>query len=82
MELEWAGDIRWACEQVDRMHLAVQSGLWRPTRAHLEYARAVHQTFVAEPDHPPLPFTRGSQLFVNFPPSRAAPRRPLPFRAA
>ncbi|MFD5344752.1 hypothetical protein ACFWJY_13555 [Streptomyces anulatus] len=55
LEPEWAGEIRWALEQVDRLHLAVRSGLWRPTPAHLEYARAVHETLVAEPDHPPLP---------------------------
>ncbi|MFJ2024930.1 hypothetical protein ACIODW_14145 [Streptomyces sp. NPDC087897] len=55
LEPEWAGEIQLALGQVDRLHLAVQSGLWRPAPAHLEYARAVHETLVVEPDYPPLP---------------------------
>ncbi|MGW2107640.1 hypothetical protein [Streptomyces sp. NPDC001948] len=55
LEPEWAGDCRWATEQVERLHLAARSSLWQPSPAHREYARAVHRTLVAEPDYPPRP---------------------------
>ncbi|MFD4341756.1 hypothetical protein ACFWPP_31800 [Streptomyces anulatus] len=64
LEPEWTGDIRWALEQVDRLHLAVRSDLWRPTPAHLEYARAVHETLVAEPD-PPLPDEAAGPMWIQ-----------------
>ncbi|MFJ4745446.1 hypothetical protein [Streptomyces sp. NPDC088775] len=51
----WADDCAWAADQVERLHLAMQAGAWRPTSAHRAYAREVHRTLVAEPDHPPCP---------------------------
>ncbi|MET9658144.1 hypothetical protein [Streptomyces sp. NPDC006510] len=65
LEPEWAGDFRWATEQVERLHLAVQAGLWQPTPAHQEYARAVHLTLVAEPDHPPLPDGADGPMWIQ-----------------
>ncbi|MFD7533657.1 hypothetical protein ACFV8E_39655 [Streptomyces sp. NPDC059849] len=65
LEPGWAGDCRWATEQVERLHLAMRSGLWKPSPAHREYARAVHRTLVTEPDHPPPPDGADGPMWIQ-----------------